>query len=128
MSGENVSRANRAPIDTMVVIGLTMISPASRNNSAHATAQTSARVTEITWLLLWRSSRPSANFAHRGLVVGLATGQIGGDELLPRLVGAGGFGVVPLELLVAAVIRFGGGEVRAVGRLDDGVDHHPVDQ
>ena len=50
MSGENVSRASRAPIDTMVVIGLTMISPASRNSSAQATAHTSARVTEITWL------------------------------------------------------------------------------
>jgi hypothetical protein len=48
MSGENVSRASRAPIDTIVAIGLTMISPASRNNSAQATAHTSGRLTEIT--------------------------------------------------------------------------------
>jgi uncharacterized protein YraI len=44
MSGAKVSRASRAPIDTMVAIGLTMISPASRNSSAQATAQISARV------------------------------------------------------------------------------------
>ena len=50
MSGEKVRRARRAPIDTMVAIGLTMISPASRKSSAHATAHTSARVTDITAL------------------------------------------------------------------------------
>ena len=47
MSGEKVSRASLAPIETMVVIGLTMISPASRKSSAQATAHTSARVTAI---------------------------------------------------------------------------------
>ena len=44
----NVSRASRAPSVGDGPIGLAMISPASRNTSAHATAQTSARVTEIT--------------------------------------------------------------------------------
>jgi hypothetical protein len=48
MSGEKVSRASRAPIDTIVVIGLTMISPASRNNSAQAMTHTSAR---LTWIM-----------------------------------------------------------------------------
>ena len=98
-----------------------MISPASRNSSAHATAQTSARDHG-------NHLAPPRELAHRGLVVGLAAGQVGGDELLPRLVGARRFGVVALELLVAPVVRFGGGEVGAVGCLDDGVDHHPVDQ
>ena len=41
--GEKVKRASRAPTEAMLVIGLTMISPASLNNSAQATAQTSAR-------------------------------------------------------------------------------------
>ncbi len=57
MSGEKVSRASRAPIWTIVVIGETMISPASRNNSAHATAHTSARVTDITGSSLAISAR-----------------------------------------------------------------------
>ena len=35
---------------------------------------------------------------------------------------------MPLELLVAAVVRLGGGEVGAVRGLDDAVDHHAVDQ
>ena len=48
----------------MFVIGLTMISPASLNNSAQATAQTSARV--LTSMDL-RSER-----AHGRLVLGFA--------------------------------------------------------
>ncbi len=126
MSGEKVSRASRAPIDTMFAIGLTMISPASRNSSAHATAHTSARVTDITSLP--PSPTGFLELADGRLVVGLAAGQVGLHELLPRLVGRRGLGVVPLELLVAAVVRLGRGEVGAVGGLDDGVHHHPVDQ
>ena len=50
MSGEKVSRASRAPTEATVVIGLIMISPASRNSSAQATTHTSARLTDITTL------------------------------------------------------------------------------
>ena len=67
-------------------------------------------------------------FPHGRLVIRLAAGQVGLHELLPGLVGCRGLGVVPLELLVAAVVRLGGGEVGAVGGLDDAVHHHAVDQ
>ncbi|SKU21328.1 Uncharacterised protein [Mycobacteroides abscessus subsp. abscessus] len=46
-SGEKVRRASRAPTEDIVDIAEAMISPASLNNSAHATAHTSARVASL---------------------------------------------------------------------------------
>lgn len=118
--GANVSRASRAPMDTMVVIGLTMISPASRNNSAQATAHTSAR---LTWITISPPARRGG--ANRRLVVGLATGEVCGDELTPAVNVGGGPGVE--ALVFAAVVRRRRGTGTA-GGLDHVIDHHPVDQ
>ena len=107
--GAKVSRASRAPMDAMVVIGLTRISPAPRNNSAHATAQTSARLARITMPLPpRRNGAPRPDSPPR-------PGQVGLGEPRPGVLVGGGPGVVALEGLVASVIRSGGGEMRAAG-------------
>ena len=64
----------------------------------------------------------------RGLVGGLVAGQEALCERRPVLRRLRRGGVRLLELLVAPVVGRAVREVRAVGRLDDAVDHHAVEQ
>src|ERR1700685_3729305 len=132
MSGEKVSLASRAPRAGMVPNGLTMTSPASRQTSAQAMTQDSARVTPVSLI----------GFGHRlgggrvgscrrplrqaGPVLLVVHQDVALGEGLP-LGGVGGRGgVLLLECLVAPVVGRVGGEVRATRRLGHAVDQQAV--
>src|SRR5580704_4759069 len=106
-SGEKVSRANRAPIWGTVPKGLAMTSPSPRHAWAHATAQTSARVTSVPGI---------GGFRHGGAVAGLVDLEVVAVEGGPG-VGIGGRRRIGLlEGLGAVVVGWTRREMGAAGR------------
>src|SRR4051812_45493027 len=135
-SGSNDSRASSPPIRGIVPIGLATISPSPRKHSATAMTQTSARVTAVAVVMPGsprnREAQQSdfvgcSSGCHLPLIVVLADVDPCRAPLGPRLVGLRRRGVLALERLVALVVRYTRGEVRAVGRLDDAVGPQPTD-
>src|SRR5690606_2421516 len=119
-SGEKVWRASRAPMAGMVPKALAKISPLSRNASAHATTQTSARVTAAPVpvageSIAWSYRRLLTAVRHGRLVVRLRAGKVTIPERLPGSGAAGRRRVLPLKVLVPVVVRGARGEVRPVG-------------
>src|SRR5580692_1706467 len=107
-SGAKVSRARRAPIWGTMPKGLAITSPSPRHAWAHATAQTSARVT---------STSGTGGLRHGGAVAGLVDLEVAAVEGGPG-VGIGGRRRIRLlEGLVAVVVGWTRCEVGAAGGL-----------